>query len=379
MGLSPKEQIIDQINKSETILICVSKNPNGDALGSAIACYLVLKKISKKVDMVCPTGILSKYSFLPSSNLITHKIEGAKDYVLTVDIHKDKLQQLRYEVNEKKLSIFITAKNGDLNEKNIAIESSRFRYDLILVIGTSDLENLGSVYDENSELFYETPVVNIDHKPSNEYFGKINLVDVAVSSSSEIIFNLISSIDEKLINEDIATCLLTGIISETESFQNKNTTPKAFLAAASLISYGANKQNIIRYLYKTKSIILLKLMGKIMSNLKYSSQYKLGWSTIKEELSGLDSAQHENLSMAIKELNNSSPEFNLLFLLYKHDGAIKGIINFTEKTPIDTLAKSLEGEIENGQILFISKENEIELAEKEILKKIKIWADSVKS
>jgi nanoRNase/pAp phosphatase (c-di-AMP/oligoRNAs hydrolase) len=304
-------------------------------------------------------------------------LEGAKDYVLSLDIDKEKLQQLRYEVSEKKLRIFITAKSGELKENNISIESAKFKYDLIIVIGTGDLENLGTIYDENSELFYEAPVVNIDHNPSNEYFGKINLVDVTVSSSSEIIFNLISSIDEKLFDENISTNLLAGIISETESFQNKNTTPKAFLAAASLVSFGANKQNITRFLYKTKSISLLKLMGKVMSNLKYNSQYKLGWSVISEEFAS-DDAQLENLRTAIKDLGSSSPEFNLLFVLFKQNNAIKGIINFSEKTPIDSLARLFGGDVDNGQIVFASKEQLIENAEKETLKNIKEWADGLK-
>lgn len=377
MALSPKEQIIDQINKSETILICISKNPSGDALGSALGFYLAMKKLGKKADVVCPTGIISKYLFLPSANLITHRIEGAKDYVLSLDIDKERLQQLRYEVSEKKLRIYITAKSGELKEKDIAIESSKFKYDLVAVIGTGDLENLGIIYDENTELFYEAPVVNIDHHPSNEYFGKINLVDVTVSSSAEIIFNLISSINEKLFDENISTNLLAGIISETESFQNKNTTPKAFLTAASLVSFGANKQNIIRFLYKTKSISLLKLMGKIMSNLKYNGQYKLGWSVINEEFSS-DDAQSENLRTAIRELGNSSPEFNLLFVLFQQDNAIKGIVNFSEKTPIDSLARSFDTEVDNGQIIFTSREQLMENAEKDTLKNIKEWADSLK-
>ena len=199
MGLLPKEQILDQINKSETILICVGKNPDGDALGSALGFCLALKKMGKKADIVSPTAVLSKYSFLPSSDTITHKLEGVRDYILSLDIDKEKLHQLRYEIQNNKLKIFITAKNGDLEQKDIIIESARFKYDLVILLGTSDLENLGSIYDENPDLFYEAPVVNIDHNPSNEYFGKINLVDVTASSTSEIIFNLIVDIKEELI------------------------------------------------------------------------------------------------------------------------------------------------------------------------------------
>jgi phosphoesterase RecJ-like protein len=379
MGLLPKEQILDQINKSETILICVGKNPDGDALGSALGFYLFLKKMGKKADIVSPTAILSKYSFLPSSDIITHKLEGVRDYILSLDIDKEKLHQLRYEVQSNKLKIFITAKNGDLEQKDIIIESSRFKYDLVVVLGTADLENLGNIYDENSDLFYEAPVINIDHNPSNEYFGKINLVEVTASSTSEIIFNLITDIKEELIDEQIATNLLEGIIFETNSFQNKNTTPKAFLSAASLITKGANKQEIIRYLYKTKSISTLKLMGKIMSSLKYNSEYKLGWSILSngDEDFIKANASPEKLSLVIKELADSSPEFDLVLLIYKIDGKINGIINFSEKLQVDNLAKLLNGKTEENQIIFTSDEVEVKLAEEGVLQKIKEWASGM--
>ena len=377
MGLSPKEQIIDQITKSETILLCVSKNPNGDALGAALGFYLALKKLGKKTDVVSPTAVLEKYSFLPSSNLITHKLEGARDYIFTVNIEKDKLQQLRYEVQDNKLKIFITAKSGDLDEKNAALESSKFKYDLIIILGTSDLEDLGNVYDDNPELFYEAPVINIDNNPSNEYFGKINLVDVTISSTSEIVYNLISDIDEKLFDEQIATNLLTGIVSKTNSFQNKNTTPKAFLAAASLITKGANKEDVIRYLYKTKSISVIKLMGTIMSTLKYNSQYKLGWSVIDKSDFERTNKTSENLSLVVSELANSSPEFDMMLLLYKNNGKVNGIINFSEKLEVSDLAKLFNGTIKDNQIIFTSNEAAIDLAEKETLKKIKGWKDGM--
>lgn len=368
------EQVQEQIGKSETILICIGKNPSGDAIGSSLGLFLALRKLEKKVDIVSPTALPGKFSFLPSAELITHKIEGARDYILSLDVKKEKLQQLRYEVRNDKLRIFITSRDCDINNRNIKLESSKFRYDLIITLCVPDLENLGHVYDENSEFFYDVPLINIDRNPSNEYFGKINFVDVAMSSSSEMIFTLISELGEKLFDESISTSLLAGIISETDSFQNKNTTPKAFMAAASLIAHKANKQDIIRYLYRTKSISTLKLMGKIMSNLKYNSQYKLGWSIVEEDLAN---TSFEDLSLSVKELANSSPEFDLILLLYKNNVEINGIINFTKKMPIDNLAKALGGNTKNDQIAFAYKEENIELIEKEALKKIKMWADNI--
>jgi len=304
-------------------------------------------------------------------------LDGARDYVFSLDIDKKKLQQLRYEVEENKLKIFITAKNGEISKDRISLESARFSYELIIVLGTSDLESLGSLYDENSELFYDVPVVNIDNNPSNEYFGKVNVVDVAASSTAEIVFNLIGELDEKLIDEKTATNLLTGVIAATESFQNKNTTPKAFMTAASLIAKGANKQDIIRYLYKTKSVSMLKLMGKAMTGLKYNGQYKLAWSLIEDD-SFLKANASASINLAIKELAQSSPEFDLFFLLYNMDGSLRGIIDLSDKKGADGLMEIMNGHMEEGQIIFMPEATDISAAEKEVLRKLKVWFDERK-
>lgn len=371
MVLTPQEQIKDQIEKSNNILICVGKNSDGDSLGAALGLYAYLRKMEKKTDIISLNTLLEKYAFMPFADMISHKIQGARDYIFSLDIDKSNLQQMRYEVEDHKLKIFITAKSGDIAKDKISLESSKFNYDLIFVVGTTDMENLGNIYDENPELFYEIPVVNIDHKPSNERFGKINLVELSASSTSEVMFGLLSGMDENLISEDIATNLLTGIIAATESFQNKNTTPKVFITAASLVSKGANKQDIIRYLYKTKSISMLKLMGKAMVNLKYNSQHKLAWSIIDDNEFPKESITTEGVGMATKELANSSPEFEMLAVLYPTANGIQGVINFTERNDIGELVEMLGGHIEEGQIIFSTNTSNYEEAEKETLGKIK--------
>jgi phosphoesterase RecJ-like protein len=378
MGLNSSEQLLDQLRKNNSILICVGKNPDGDALGSALGLYAALQKSGKKVDIVSPDALPVKYSFLPHIKAISHKLQGARDYIFALDIDKDKLQQLRYEVEDHKLKIFITAKNGEIEKDRISLESSKFTYDLIIVLGASDLESLGRLYDDNPELFYDIPVINIDHKPTNEYFGKINLVDVAASSTAEIVYTLLGGLDENFLDENIATDLLTGVISETESFQNKNTTPKAFMTAANLIAKGANKQDIIRYLYKTKSVSLLKLMGKAMAGLKYNSQYKLAWSVIEDDSFIKANSAGGNINTAIRELSQSSPEFDLFFLLYVADGKITGIISFSEKQDIQRLMKALGGHMEEGQLVFSPTGTDMGAAEKEVLRKIKEWFDQQK-
>lgn len=370
MSLTLKEQIRDQINKSNNILICVGKNSDGDNIGSALAVYTFLQKIQKRVDITSPNMILEKYAFLPYINTITHDIQGARDYVFSLDVNKQNLHQLKYEVEENKLKIYITTKNKEIQENQILLESSKFVYDLIITLGVSDLDYLGNIYDENSELFYETPIINIDHRPSNEHYGKMNLIDVSASSTAEIIFNILREIDDNLIDEAIATNLLTGIITATESFQNKNTTPKIFLTAAALISKGANKQEIVRYLYKTRTVSMLKLMGKVMTNLKYNKQHKLAWSVITESEFRKEAINDEDINTIIKELIGSTPEFDTLFILYPKNDYIKCAMSFPDKYPSTQLEQLFNGYITDNQITFHTQATNLEQAEQEVLQKI---------
>ncbi len=379
MELSPRQQICELVNKSDSILICLPKNPDGDIVGSALGVFSILEKLNKKITIVCPTAVPENFLFLPASGNISHKLEGIREYVLSLEIKKENLEQLRYEVNDRLLNIFITAKDGELENKlenkEIKLEPAKFKYDSIIVLGVQDLENLGVVYDENSELFFETPVINIDHHPSNEYFGKVNLVEIAASSTAEIIASIYPMFGEDILDDKIATALLTGIISGTESFQNKNTTPKSLIAAASLITAGADQQEIIRYLFKTKPVSVLKLMGKIMSDLKYNSQYKLAWSIVAPEDFQKVNATPENLHPVIKDLIDSSPEIDIILLLHKDGSSVKGMINLVEKISGEELSKSLNGELKDHQITFELKEESFESAERIVLDKIKKWAD----
>ena len=83
----------------------------------------------------------------------------------------------------------------------------------------------------------------------------------------------------KLVDENIATALLTGLY-DTSSFQNVNTTPKSLTIAAQLVAAGANQQEIIRNLYKTKSLETLKLWGNILTKIKEDKIHGFLWSSV---------------------------------------------------------------------------------------------------
>ena len=378
MEQNSKKQIIELIKKSENILIALGPRANGDALGSSLAFYLFLKKQGKSTDIISASSPLEKFNFLPSYDKISQNLKANREYIISVDIPQDKLDQLYYKHKDEQLKIYLKPKNIELSQKNISFQPGNFKYDLIIVLGMYDLEMLGSLYEKTAELFFETPIINIDNHPSNEYFGKVNLVEITASAVSQILGEFLFETQENLIDEDITTCLLTGIISETKSFQAINTTPKALIIAAKLISFGAKQQEIIRYLYKTKSLNYLKLWGRSMARLRYDSQSKIIWSLISQTDFQKTKTSSDDLNLVVEELIKNSPEANLCLIFWESPGGIQAQAQIIKNLNSEELQNILGGSLENNKINFKLGTTDITQAEKQTLEKIKKWLEQKK-
>lgn len=283
MALTPKQQIFEMIKKSESPLILIPQNPEGDAIASALALFLVLKKLDKNPQVACSTALAEKFLFLPEQKSITHSVSNDCLYTLSLNVGENNITQLSYEQMGAFLNIYFSTKVNSIKEKSLSLEPVKFNYDLIIILGSPDLESLGRLYFENTDIFFKTPTINIDHHASNEYFGAVNLVDVVSSSTSEIISEILEALSGEPAGEKIATLILAGIISETNSFQSASVNPKTFSLAASLVAAGANQEEIIRNLYKTKPLAVLKLIGKIVSKMNYDANFSLAWVKLNKD------------------------------------------------------------------------------------------------
>lgn len=376
MGLAEQQQALEFIKRYEKILLIISKNSNGDSLGSALGLYLILKKIGKVPILVYPSKEkrgLEPFKFLPAQNEITTEISRSKDFVLSIANSEVKIESLRYESTPERLNIFITPKQGELKKEDLSIETLPPKYELIIILDCPDLEQLGKLYEENAKLFFETPILNIDHHCSNEHFGRVNIIDHTARSCSEIIFNLISPLGENLFDEDSSTCLLAGIISQTQNFQNQNTTPQAFKTAATLISHGARQQEIIRYLYKTKPLKILKLWGKVLANLEEKKDLNLIISTLSQDDFKKTLTTPKDLSLVAEDLKKSYWQADLILLLFEElEGKIKAILQVLKNFNLEELSALFENSrLSEKNIKFEIASQNIEEAKEEIIKKIR--------
>lgn len=323
--LEQEQQIIKQIEKAQEILIVFPVDWNGDAIASSLALYLFLKKSGKKVDVMADnseydgdkTITHDLFSFLPSFNSIGNSLNNLRKFIVSINISNASINQIKYKMEKNTLNFIISPKKGFFTQKDISSSSSGFKYDLIITMDTVDLESLGKIYDNNIEFFYKTPIINIDHHASNEEFGQINLIDLNSVSSAEILFRVLKNINKEIINEDIATCLLTGIISKTKSFKTPNLTPDTLLTTSELIGYGARREDIINKLYRSRSLNTLKLWGKVLNNLKGSKDNTLIWSTLSSEDFQKTNASEDGLTDIISELIADIPETKIVAIIYE--------------------------------------------------------------
>jgi nanoRNase/pAp phosphatase (c-di-AMP/oligoRNAs hydrolase) len=326
--LTQEQQIFEQINKASNILITFKKTWNGDSVASALALFLFLKKMDKTVEIVAEKFSLDKlYSFLPGYTEIKNELNNLRKFIITLDITNTKVSQIKYKQEENQLNFIISPKDGFFSSTDITSGASGFKYDLIIAVDTPDLESLGRIYDNDTEFFYQTPIINIDHNSTNESYGQINFIELTAVSTSEIIFSLFESFGRDLIDENIATCLLTGMIAETKSFKTNNVTPRALMTASQLMSLGARREEIVNYLYRSKSINVLKLWGRVLARLSSSLDNKLVWSTLSSSDFTKTNSTENDLTDVIDELIVSIPQAKVIAIIYENKNAGEELTN----------------------------------------------------
>lgn len=273
------EQAITQIRAAKRVLVLVGSNAGVDVLASALAMKEYLVKFEKQVRVLSVTPVEPKLKLLQDAAL---EQSGAlsKNLVIEVSLTKAQLSELNYQKQDDKLSIFLVPKSGEFSTTDVNVKTNIYPFDLIITLGVANLEELGNLQANHAQLFFETPIVNIDYKPSNEGFGQINIQSLTSAGVSEIVFDLLMEFDANFFDEKIATLLLAGLVSVTNSFQSQKTTPQVFNKASKLVSLGAKQQEIITQLYRSKSLGLLRLWGRVLARLKYDTEKQIVSSTI---------------------------------------------------------------------------------------------------
>jgi len=219
------KKAIDIIKKYNKFLIVSHKYPDGDSIGSQIALALGLLKIGKKAYIYNEDPPTDRYSRFKRINLI----------------HTDK---------------------KDFDEE------------VIFSLDSAELNRIGFIKDE---IDFTKPIINIDHHISNKNFGDINIVKPYYSSTAEIIYELLNRLTE--LDEEIATYLYIGILTDTGSFRYPNTTSHSLRVASKLVNYGVVASQISEFIWFTDPPARIKLLGDVLQNITLHDKFSIMYVT----------------------------------------------------------------------------------------------------
>jgi phosphoesterase RecJ-like protein len=314
MELGVQQQIFEQVGQARKILIALPESLNADNLGSALALRKFLSKLEKEAEIITSGSVPDDLKFLPGVEEVKKEVVSSQGLVVVVETGQKQLDELSYQVEDGKLKIFLKAKTGAFVPQDVSFQEDKLPVDLVIILECRSLPELGELFKRYASLFYETPKINIDHRAGNEHFGSVNLVDISSSSVSEILTGLFEQYEKQLADEDMATNLLAGIISKTKSFQHVQTTPRAMMKASLLMGWGGRQQEIVKQLYKTKSLSLLRLWGRALARLKILSE-RVAYSMLNTSDFEKAEAAPPQLFSVVMELLDNLEGYDLLGLM----------------------------------------------------------------
>jgi phosphoesterase RecJ-like protein len=220
--------ILQTIKAASRILVTTHTDPDGDAVGSMLAMGLALEQLGKQTFMYNESAIPAVYQFLPAVSRIRRQLEPVESV------------------------------------------------DVVLVLDCGDLSRVGSA----AQCIRRAAVLlNIDHHVSNTGFGSHCLIDGRACATAEMIYHLIRALDVPL-DKAIATCLYTGILTDTGSFRFSNTNAAAFAISQDLMNAGVDPYEVAKRVFGSYSLGRIKLLNLALNSIEISPNGKLSLMTV---------------------------------------------------------------------------------------------------
>ena len=309
MVIPEKTEIQNLLGSSRRALITARDNPGFDEVGSALAWMLFLgKKNLERVDVLLSLQNPNRYKWLPGFDRVRDTIQAADEFVIRVNVAKTKARQLSYDLDGDTLEIRVVPEGGNFTPADVSFAASSFSYDVILTLGAPELNALGGLFEKNRDLFFNTPIINIDRTSRNVRYGQVNAVQLTATSLAEISYACMDAM-----TPEIATNLLTGLIASTNSFQTPQVTPETLQLASELIVVGAKREEIIDRLYRTKDMDKMKVWGRVLSRLSKATDRIVYSDIAREDIEG----KNIDLDTLVDELVMASPEADIVVFFYE--------------------------------------------------------------
>lgn len=243
------------IEQAQRIALLAHEHPDGDCTGSAIGLAHMLRRIGKTCSVICADPAPATLAFLPGIEDLQHTL-------------------------------------GDE------------QFDLVIALDAGELHRFGPVYTQHQAFLDRAIILNIDHHISSDGCGQINIIDATAAATAEILV-LFQQQTALPLSYDAALCLLAGIITDTNSFQFTNTTPRTLEAAALLLRCGAIPETVVQPIYKTRPLAQMRFQAKVIDKAHTALGGRLIWSTATSETlraAGASPDMDDNFSGMLRDI-----------------------------------------------------------------------------
>ncbi len=217
------DKVLDSITGRQRFVVTSHARPDGDALGSALACCQILCRMGKQAEVVISDAVPYIYRCLPHADQIVQAPAVAKGYDAAVLLECDSMRR-------------------------------------------TGLDGLDSCF-----------LINIDHHASGRPFGHVNWIDTTACATAELVYRLACRAGVG-ITPDIATCLYTAVLTDTGSFCFVGTSERTFALAGELVRAGANPAQCAQQVYFSHPTSKMRLLGSALSSLHREG--KLAWMSV---------------------------------------------------------------------------------------------------
>ncbi|GAC1567016.1 MAG: bifunctional oligoribonuclease/PAP phosphatase NrnA [Ktedonobacteraceae bacterium] len=244
------------IEPAQRILLIAHEGPDGDCIGSALGLAHILGMLGKTCVPACADRPPRNLSFLPG-------IEGVR-------------QTLENEA-----------------------------FDLVIALDAGEFIRFGSLYEQNRAFFEHAAVLNLDHHSTSDGCGQVNIIDPTSSATAELLL-LFQQQTRLPLNYEAALCLLTGIITDTSSFQFTNTTPRTLEAAAILLRAGATPEKVVQPIYRTRPLAQVRFQAIVLASAQTACNGRLIWAAADGatlEAAGAIPEMDENTSGLLRDID----------------------------------------------------------------------------
>lgn len=234
--------LVKRIERANNIIIIPHRNPDGDAIGSTLALWHVLKKMGKNAQVISPNDYPPFLQWMPGV-----------EQILAFESYPDDVKRL-------------------LNKS-----------DLIFTLDFNALHRVGDQMQPCLEKL-SADFIMIDHHQMPDDYAKITFSDVNYGSTCELLYDIINNSSlNQYFDKDVATCIYTGIVTDSGSFKFVKTTAHTHRVVAELIDYGVDNPQVHVNLFNNSSYSQLQLLGKALNQLKIIGNNKVAYTYLSQD------------------------------------------------------------------------------------------------